>query len=79
MNFLANNIYGIDVVTQTGQCIMKMNLYVFCLILGHCHKGFLYYGLTVASPYVGMTRKQYGSFNQCVSVYMAILSPGNKC
>ena len=31
------------------------------------------------SPYVGMTRKQDGGFNQCISIYTAILSPGNKC
>ena len=38
-----------------------------------------YYGLAVASPYVEMTRKQDDGSNQCISVYMAILSPGNKC
>ena len=40
--------------------------------------GVVYYGLAVASPYVGMTQKQDGSSNQCISVYTAILSPGNK-
>ena len=29
--------------------------------------------------HVGMTRKQDGGSNQCISVYTAILSPGNKC
>ena len=35
-----------------------------------------YYGLTVASPYVGMDRKQDGSSNQCISIFMAISSLG---
>ena len=40
-----------------------------------------YYGLAVASShmYVGMTQKQDGGSNQCISVYTAILSLGNKC
>ena len=38
----------------------------------------LYYGLAVASPYVGMARFQDGGSNQCISVFMAISSPGNK-
>ena len=39
------------------------------------------YGLAVASPahYVGMTQNQDGSSNQCISIYTAILSYGNKC
>ena len=37
-----------------------------------------YYGLTVASPYVGMARFQDGGSNQCISVFMAISLPGNK-
>ena len=37
-----------------------------------------YYGLTVASPYVGMARFQDGGSNQCISVFTAISSPGNK-
>ena len=36
------------------------------------------YGLAVASPYVGMARFQDGGSNQCISVFMAISSPGNK-
>ena len=39
----------------------------------------MYYGLALVSPYVGMTRFQNGSSNQCISMYMAILSLGNKC
>ena len=31
------------------------------------------------SPYVGMTQIQDSSSNQCISIYTAILSPGNKC
>ena len=38
-----------------------------------------YYGLAVANSYVGMTQKQDGGSNQCISIYMAILSLGNKC
>ena len=37
----------------------------------------LYYGLAVASPYVGMARFQDGGSNQCISVFMAISSPEN--
>ena len=37
-----------------------------------------YYGLMVTSPYIGMARKQDGGSNQCISVFMAISSPGNK-
>ena len=36
-------------------------------------------GLRQHSPYVGMTRFQNGSSNQCISVYTVILSSGNKC
>ena len=39
----------------------------------------IYYGLTVASPYVGMARKQDGGSNRCINVYMVISSLGNKC
>ena len=39
----------------------------------------VYYELAVASPYVGMARKQDGSSNQCIIVCTAILLPGNKC
>ena len=35
-----------------------------------------YYGLAVASPYVGMARKQDSGSNQCISIYTAISSPG---
>ena len=38
----------------------------------------VYYGLAVASPYVGMARFQDGGSNQCISVFTAISSPGNK-
>ena len=38
-----------------------------------------YYGLTVASTYVGIAPKQDGSSNQCISIFTAISSPGNKC
>ena len=31
----------------------------------------------IASPYVGMTRKQDGRSNQCISIYTAILPLGN--
>ena len=27
----------------------------------------------------GMTQKQNSGSNQCISIYTAILSPGNKC
>ena len=37
-----------------------------------------YYGLAVASPYVGMARFQDGGSNQCISVFTAISSPENK-
>ena len=35
-------------------------------------------GLAVASPYVGMGQFQNDGSNQCISVYTAISSPGNK-
>ena len=38
----------------------------------------MYYGLAVASPYVGMARIQDGGSNQCISVFTAISSPENK-
>ena len=34
---------------------------------------------TPCSTTVGMTRKQDGGSNECISVYTAILSPGSKC
>ena len=45
--------------------------------MSNCIKEFLniktsYYGLTVASPYVGMARKQDGGSNQGISVYMVL-------
>ena len=36
-----------------------------------------YYGLAVASPYVGMARFQDGGSNQCISIFTAISSLGS--
>ena len=45
----------------------------------HCINQIEYnYGLAIASPYVGMARFQDGGSNQCISVFTAISSPGNK-
>ena len=36
----------------------------------------IYYGVAIASPYVGMTRKQDGGSNQCISIYTAVFFTG---
>ena len=67
------------------ELLLKL-LLLSCHLLFLCHKlwidnmqcVYMYYGLAVAGPYVGMARFQDGSFNQCISVFTAISSPGNK-
>ena len=51
-----------------------------CICISGLYEWFVphYYGLAVASPYVGMARFQDGGPNQCISVFMTISSPRNK-
>ena len=61
---------------------VSMLLYIYVACMQWPCMGCMYccdYGLAIASPYVVMAWKQDGGSNQCISVFTAISSPGNKC
>ena len=59
---------------QWQQFIVKLHC-----VIGVClSEPLIYYGLTVVSLYVGMSWKQDGGSNQCISVYTVIFIIGEQ-